>query len=241
MQNQGGQNYQEYQVIQLEEDVWIIEDAGVRCFLFIGEHEALLIDSGFGTGDLKAVVERLTNLPVMLVNTHADRDHIGCNFQFDFAHMHPAEYDRYQGVNLKTSTPPRPLWEGDIIDIGGRCFKVILIPGHTPGSIALLDENNHMLIGGDSVQTGSIYMFGPGRNLPAYIESMEKLRGICDKVVDRVYPSHGEYPVKPDIIEGLISGAKSILSGNAKGVETAARDITVMEYDVCVAKFLCAS
>ena len=229
---------QDYSVIQIEKNAWRIEDSGVRCFLFIGLQEALLIDSGFGTGDLGAVVKSLTEFPVTLVNTHADRDHIGCNFQFDLVYMHPAEYDRYRGVNKQMPASVRPLWDGSIIEIGNYSFEVILIPGHTPGSIALLDENNRILIGGDSIQSGNIYMFGPGRNISAYIYSMEKLYGICDQF-DLVYPSHGEFPVKTEILKELIGAAKSIHSGKAHGVETVVQDMPVMEYNVGVAKFLC--
>lgn len=34
----------------------------------------------------------------------------------------------------------RPLWEGTVIDLGFWKFEVILTPGHTPGSIMLLDR-----------------------------------------------------------------------------------------------------
>ncbi len=61
----------------------------------------------------------------------------------------------------------RLLWEGTVIDLGFWKFEVILTPGHTPGSIMLLDREKRLLISGDTIQAGDIYMFGPGRNLPA--------------------------------------------------------------------------
>ena len=83
-----------YQAQLLEPKFWSIEENGVRCFLVEGEREAMLVDTGFGTGDLKAFIQTLTSLPVFVVNTHADRDHIGCNGQFPPAWMHPADFDR---------------------------------------------------------------------------------------------------------------------------------------------------
>jgi glyoxylase-like metal-dependent hydrolase (beta-lactamase superfamily II) len=131
----------------------------------------------------------------------------------------------------------KPLWEGDRIDLGGRSFKVILLPGHTPGSITLLDAENRALFSGDSVQAGTIYMFGPGRNLKAYIASMIKLAAIS-KQFDAVYPSHGPIPVSRDILDGLILGAKRVLNGEIEGVKAERADISAKVYDVGVAKFL---
>ena len=53
-----------YQSQLLEPGFWAIEENGVRCFLVEGKEEAMLVDTGFGTGDLKAFVQTLTSLPV---------------------------------------------------------------------------------------------------------------------------------------------------------------------------------
>lgn len=60
----------------------------VYCYLVVGENYALLIDSMFGFGDLKAYCETLTDKPVKLVNTHAHGDHFGGNYHFDSCYMH---------------------------------------------------------------------------------------------------------------------------------------------------------
>ena len=62
-----------------------------------------------------------------------------------------------------------------MIEIGDYCFEVIEIPGHTYGSIAFLDIQKKLLIVGDTVQLGPIYMFDEHRNLDLYIHSLEKL------------------------------------------------------------------
>ena len=224
-----------YEIIQIDENSWRIEENGVRSLLFVGTEKALLIDSGFGTGNIKEVVENLTSLPFMLVNTHADRDHIGCNKLFEKAYMHPAEFDRYhQAVGREFIA--EPIWEDDIIDLGGRCFEIILIPGHTPGSIALFDDKNKILIGGDSIQAGTIFMFGPGRNIDAYIHSMVKLTDIYGSFYT-VYPSHGQFTVDSNIIPKLITGAEQVRDGRIEGTK-APFDTPAEVYDVGVAKFL---
>lgn len=228
---------QDYTVIQIDKTSWRIEDKNVRCFLFTGSEKALLVDSGFGSGNLKAVIQSLTSLPVLLVNTHADRDHIGGNVQFGPPHMHPAEFDRYQ-INSGMSDKAKPLWEHDIIDIGGHQFEIILIPGHTPGSIALLDRKNKILIGGDSVMIDHIFMFKSGRNLPAYAASMEKLNAMRD-CFDVIYPCHGVFPVYPELIDELLTGAKQIIAGELESVETSFREQKIRLYQLKRAGFLC--
>lgn len=235
-----------YEILDVDASCQRIEDNGVRAFLVTGKKRALLIDTGYGTGNIKKIVSALTELPVTLVNTHTDPDHIGCNRLFDRAYMHPAEYDRYcQGASASgagasgagASLDVSPLWEGDVIDLGGRSLEVILIPGHTPGSIALLDAENRILFSGDTVQTGTVFMFGKGRNMKAYLSSLQKLAAMADRF-DTVYPSHGSIPVDPAILPGLIEGAGKILRGETEGVISERFGAPVKLYDGGPAKFL---
>ena len=206
-----------YEVIKISDKCWRIEDDMVRTFLFEGTEHALLVDTGFGNGNIKDVVEGLTQKSVMLVNTHADGDHIGCNTLFDKAYMHPCEYSFYY-ENNPADAVVSPLWEGDIIDLGSRKFEVVLIPGHTPGSIALLDRDNRVLIAGDSISETPIFMFGSMRSVHAYIDSLEKLSGLSNSF-DTIYPSHGPFPIGTELIEKLIAGAEKLLKGELEEQE----------------------
>lgn len=200
-----------YEVIKLNDTSWSIEDDMVRALLFEGTERALLVDTGFGNGNIREVVEGLTGKSVMLVTTHADIDHIGCNKMFEKAYMHPAEYPHYYESARKDAVVS-PLWEGNIIDLGSRKFEVILIPGHTPGSIALLDRDNRILVAGDSVSETPIFMFGNIRNIHAYLDSLEKLSGLSSNF-DKIYPSHGPFPIGKYSIKKLIDAAKKLLNG----------------------------
>ena len=65
------------EIIQINKDTWRIEDTGVRFFLLAGEKKALLIDSGMQISNAKEIAQGLTALPIELLNTHGDRDHVG--------------------------------------------------------------------------------------------------------------------------------------------------------------------
>ena len=208
----------EQKIIKENEHFWRIEDGGVRAFLFEGTQKAMLVDTGFGDIPLKEIVNGLTNLPVFVVNTHADRDHIGCNGDFSDVYMHEAEKERYI-KNLPEGCDPEKLFllsEGDIIDLGIWKFEVIFTPGHTLGSIMLLEREKHMLISGDSIQNGMMFMFGEGRNVPMLIDSLEKITAMGDSI-QIIYPSHAKCPLTSDIIPYVLKGAKALLNGQLKG------------------------
>lgn len=224
------------EIIQINDSTWRIEDNGVRFFLLVGTEKALLIDSGRGTPDAKQIAEGITDQPIMLLNTHADPDHISGNGGFDSFYMHPDEEPVYKARGGAGEIIP--VNDGDIIDLGKRPLRIIFIPGHTPGSIAILDINNRVLISGDSVQDGNIFMFKKHRNISLYVESLKKLSGYTDEF-DEVYPSHGSFPVYPDLIPKLLDGAEQIIAGTAEGKVIDMFGTSVMLYKFPYAGFLC--
>ena len=224
-------------VLQVSGDTWRIENGMVRFFLLKGTEKALLIDTGMTVRHAKEIAEALAGLPVLLLNTHADGDHTGGNGQFESFLMHPADEAHYRkegkGGRLVS------VRDGDEIDLGNRKLRIIHIPGHTPGSIAVLDISRRVLISGDSLQEhGRIFMFGEHRNMRDYIASMEKL----DKMkadFDEIWPSHGDLPISPDCIRKHCDGAAKILNGEISGTEADFYGRTIHVYQVGVTTFLC--
>lgn len=204
-----------YSVLKFAEHFHVIDEGGVRCFLITGSDQALLIDTGFGRGDLKAQVAELTGQPVRVVHTHTDGDHIGSSGQFAEILMHPAEF-AYFRQNGNSHSGLKAIWDGDLLACGPYAFRVILIPGHTPGSIALLEEKQRWLIGGDSIQAGPAFMFGEGRSMAAYAASMRKLDSLRP-AFSQVLASHGPLSVPADILPELIEGAELQLAGKLEG------------------------
>ena len=216
------------QIKEILKNTWAIEDDVVRFFLVAGENKALMIDTGISGKDVKGIAASLTDLPVELICTHSDMDHIAANATFDTFYMHPSELPRYHRTNGYAKNII-PVYEGNRIDLGGRTLEVIHLPGHTPGSITLLDRDNRCLIGGDPIQTGGeIFMFGEDRDL---------LERAAD--FDDIYPSHGDLPVHKDVIPALIEGARRILDKEAEGVPGEIFGTPVTVYDIGIARFLC--
>lgn len=226
-----------YEVIKINDNTWRIEDNHhVRFFLLTGTKEALLIDSGMMVCNAREIAEELTNLPIRLLLTHADRDHVGSNAEFDTFYMHPSEAANYYNTQKMTGDFT-PIEDGDQLDLGDRPLEIIAIPGHTPGSIAVLDVKNRVLISGDPIQDGMIFMFGVQREMHAYLKSLRKLDAYRDRF-DEIYPSHGSIPVKPELIDQLYDASVRMLNGEFAYEEAEFHGMKVRKYQVGVASFL---
>ena len=74
---------------ELEPGVWLVAEPPHVCsYLVIGDRRAALVDSGMGIADIRAVVERLTDRDVLVVNTHHHWDHVGGNHRFTDVAIH---------------------------------------------------------------------------------------------------------------------------------------------------------
>ncbi len=224
------------EVIQINKNTWRFEDDGVRFFLLCGKDKAALVDTGMNTPDAGKMAEQLTDLPLILINTHADRDHISGNAGFEEFYMSPSEEENYRQNGGKGRI--LPVKEDDVIDLGDRPLRIIDNPGHTPGSIAILDEKYRVLIAGDSVQDDKIFMFGNFRNMDTYIDSLKKLSKY-DGTYDEIYAMHGTIPLNPDIVGKLIDGATMIANGTATGTKVNLFGNEVLLYKFPYAGFLC--
>ena len=81
------------------------------------------------------------------------------------------------------------LEEGDVIDIDGMKLEVMHTPGHTRGSICIVNDSKFVFTG-DTLFCGSIGRSDlPGGNEKVLMESLKRLKKINGSVV--VYPGHG--------------------------------------------------
>lgn len=162
-------------------DVW--------SYLLIGPEKAMLIDTGFGVGDLKGLADELSGgRPLIVVNTHAHPDHASGNCQFDRVYCH-----EYTVPQLEAMRNPhiwdnlfdedgQPIWtEFDRADIvpfheyeivgcpdgytfdlgGGHGVELIWTAGHAAGQCMFLDKKGRLLFAGDDAISMRVSIGGP--------------------------------------------------------------------------------
>ncbi|MCE5195612.1 MAG: MBL fold metallo-hydrolase [Negativicutes bacterium] len=199
----------------LSPGVWSITQGHVRMFLIEGKERALLFDTGNPGGELAAYLVKLSQKPLTVVLSHAHGDHTGAADQFPFVYLHPADFSM---LPAHSGGHFLPLVKGQSFELGDRQLESIEIPGHTPGSIALLDRAAGILFSGDTLQVGPIYMFGASASFAALLDSLDKLEELAP-YYSIVYPCHNKLPVGSELIGQLRTAAQKMLAGELVGQE----------------------
>ena len=224
----------------IREGVWAITNRWQNfMYLLIGEQRALLIDTGYGEGNLRAVVEGITDKPVTVINTHGHFDHTGGNGWWPRALMaRPSaatcripfseEQRRWRDAKPYPDYEIEFVKEGDRIDLGGRQVEVLEIPAHHEGSIALLDCTDRLLFTGDELESGQVLLFVRASGLPiaqvaaAHRANMEKLRARRADY-DYLCPAHNGCMLQPDrYLEDFIALDTALAEGRAEAAPTTA-------------------
>ena len=83
------------------------------------------------------------------------------------------------------------LHDEDLIHIGGRSLKILHTPGHSPGSISILDQANGLLFVGDTFYWGPLFGEPLEFDFQAYKKSAKCLAGLANQFT-QVFPGHNE-------------------------------------------------
>lgn len=226
------------QIRKMNENTCMLDDGFVRGFLLIGTKKAVLIDTCASSDEAKILAQSATQLPIVLVNTHGDGDHVAGNGAFAEFYMHEADYTR---CNVAARCPDSRLLalnDGDVIDPGDRPLEIVAIPGHTFGSAAILDITDRVLYSGDSVQDGHIYMFGPHRQPEAFAQSLERLIDMEGRF-DRIRPAHGTPELPASFVRTVADAWRQVQSGKVAGREEELHGRKVTTYDAAGCGFYC--
>ncbi len=239
-----------FEVYLVADGVYAIYEPGqfeeVMSFLILGEERALLFDTGLGIGDIRRVVDGLTDLDVVVLNSHTHYDHIGGNYQFETIFGRDTAYtvarsagsspDAVSGFlregwvwkSLPEGFDPaqyrsrpfsisRVVADGDTIELGGRTLEVLDTPGHAPDSICLLDRGNRLLFTGDTFYLAPLYTHLEGSDYDAYAASAARLAALATEF-DSAMTSHNVPKVESSYMTALSAAFDAIEAGTANDV-----------------------
>ena len=207
--------------------------------LIVGQERALLIDTAFGIGDLRGLVETLTDKPVDVVNTHFHGDHSAGNGQFETVFIHkydipylemsekaenrllpaPGTYREEDIIPLR-SAKHIAMEDGFIFHLGeGHEVEVIHMPGHAAGGCMLLDRKYNLLFSGDAVVFTPTLIIGrfPAPYYPEYLtvtafrDALKKALPRC-KNVKKLYTGHSVQGISPVYLTDMINCCEKIIA-----------------------------
>ena len=238
-----------FEVYRLNNDIFAIYEPQqwqeVISYLILGREKALLFDTGNGIGKISEVVNELTILPVVVLNSHTHFDHIGGNSEFRDILAMDTDYTRnnidgYSNElvreeiseealcgSLPAENNPATYYtpsfivktfirDGYKIDLGDRILEVLSTPGHTPDAISLLDLDLGLLWVGDIYYEGPIWLFVPETDLDVFYNSVKRL---CNMVphLTTLHPAHNSPIAQPQSLYALKKALINVQNGTISG------------------------
>lgn len=234
-----------FEIYRIRPHIYALYEPGqfeeVISFLVLGSERALLFDTGLGIGDMRAAVESLTGLPIIVLSSHSHYDHVGGNHQFDtlWGRDTPFTRERMQGLSHDkvaeavaegwiwkplpagfdpdrfTSRPwryDRYVEDGMQIDLGGVSLEVLFTPGHAPDCISLLDRHNRLLFTGDAFYLAALYAHIEGSSLEDYVASARRMADMRG-LVDTLVTSHNVPTADARYLQALDEAMQAIVAG----------------------------
>lgn len=226
-----------YSVEKIGESTYKIDEKGRDIsYLLLGKDTALLIDTSLGTGNIKEIVEGITDLPVTVAATHGHADHTGgamgyfkeiyvhkddCRFIFKITNSRMYKSTllsnkmKKEGISIKNfrgfiwQTKWIPFGDGTEFDLGGRIVTAVHTPGHSPGCCIFLDEKEKLMFTGDNVLPYLLMTVNPCESLKKWLTGAEKTYELCDEYTP--WSSHGDGRQTKEQIGNTVSLVKEIL------------------------------
>lgn len=236
-----------FKTYRVAKDVYAIAEPfnfqEVISYLILGDDKALLFDTGMGMSSIKSVVEELTSLPIVVMNSHTHYDHIGGNHEFDDILAMNTQYTLNRAENgmghsvvrhevspeaicleraqdfdttayhIKPFTITELISDGHIIDLGNRELEVMTSPGHTPDAVVLLDKANGFLWTGDTFYEGPIWLFDLETDLSSYQKSLKRINQATEGF-KQVFTAHNTPIANPIRISELTEAFNEIMNGD---------------------------
>jgi glyoxylase-like metal-dependent hydrolase (beta-lactamase superfamily II) len=181
-------------------------------------------------------------IELTVINTHGHFDHAAGNYQFPEILIHPedfpvlekytspfwlernvnrarernllpADYDSYHVITQGWGKAV-PLTQ-DAFDLGGVTARVIHMPGHTPGSVGILIEEDGVLLIGDNWNPTTWVFFDECVPMRAYRDGLRKTLALP---FDTVISPHSPTPRPRGELETFVRGLDAISLATSKKV-----------------------
>ncbi len=160
-------------ITKVLENVYVLKDqAGCCANLVVGGKKALLFDTGCGIDHMGKALKSVTELPLLVINSHGHFDHIGGNSQFERVYFPKPDFSILESYDTETLNrwildlagngarpflvPPKewkciiPL-EFESFDLGRMECQIIPLKGHTAGSVGVWIPSMKLLLSGDAL------------------------------------------------------------------------------------------
>lgn len=215
-------------ITQINDHIWLMNDNNEATgYVVAGNQSAMVIDTMLGFVNVREEAEKLTDLPLICVNTHGHGDHIGGNWCFEQAYMNLADLsvaeEAYAFPEMQVAIQqfglcyPKftPIEDEQIFDLGGLELQAYYLPGHTAGEIVLLDRADRILFSGDGV-IEQIWMQLP-ESLPiqTQVQSMQRMQQFRSEF-DTILTGHSRGPKDAELFDALLAAAIDLAHGNTE-------------------------
>src|SRR4051794_25211758 len=174
-------------------------------YLLFGKDRVLLLDTGAGGLKVRPTVDGVidawlaahhrASISLVVAHSHSHGDHRMGDVEFK---------DRPDTVVVGWTAPEVAAffriadWPRDVakFDLGGRVLDVIPTPGHHPSHIMVFDEKTRLLLSGDTLYPGRLYV--PADQFAAYRDSIDRVAAFTkDRRVSHVLGAHIEMTTAP--------------------------------------------
>ncbi|MBQ9009575.1 MAG: MBL fold metallo-hydrolase [Clostridia bacterium] len=224
---------------KLDEVTWIISfmNGSEYIYLLEGEEKALLLDTGYGIGHLRNLVERLTRKPVIVANTHYHPDHSAGNAEWEEVLLSPGwpvdapsleggRYPRDPSAWVYPDYRKTVVHDGDVIELGGRSIRVLeALPAHCNSSLFFVDEGHKMLFSGDEFESSQTLVYDNSCNPDAPYHVEKRIANLRSNAVRLreiagegwfVLPNHNGTPISRAYLDGYVALCDAIYAGTAQ-------------------------
>lgn len=194
--------------------VWQILSSGDYSYLLAGDGQGLLIDSGYGAGNIREYCEQLCGMPVpWIANTHEHFDHTANNGYFDLVYLTEeahktatTPFQSFAGVEFKKDYPVQYVKTLDVIPLPGRELICFELGDHSPGGVAFLDRKSCILFSGDE-----LWHTKPLRGSPEKFAQRLEVIARYREDFDILYAGNGQYGA--GVLDKLLTCCKRAMAG----------------------------